>query len=121
MALDTETRALALQLLTAAVAADRKGKAGVAARLGTGRSRSLLARVLSPNDACAMSDKLAARVLDVYHVVRACPGTGGEMPVSECQRLSGGPAPTHNPQAMRIWKACRTCPFKPTKPQGDAK
>jgi len=119
MALNPETRDLALQLLAAAVAADRKGKAGVAARLGAGCSRPLLARVLSPNDPCAMSDKLAARVIDVYHVIRACPGTGSEMPVSECQRLASGPAPTHNPQAMRIWKACRTCPLKPT--QGVAK
>lgn len=114
MALNAETRDLALALLTAAVAEDRKGKAGVAARLGEGCSRPLLARVLSPNDACTLSDKLAARVLDVYHVVRACPGAGGAMPVSECRRISGGPAPTHNPQAMRIWKACRTCTFKPT-------
>lgn len=114
MALNAQTRDLALQLLAAAVATDKKGKAGVAARLGAGCSRPLLARVLSPNDDCAMSDKLAARVLDVYHVVRSCPGTSGEMPVSECQRLSAGPAPTHNPQAMRIWKACHACPFKPT-------
>lgn len=120
MALNAQTRDLALQLLADAVAgAGKGGKAAVAARLGAGCSRSLLARVLSPNDDCVMSDKLAARVLDVYHVVRACPGTGGEMPVSECQRLAGGPAPTHNPQAMRIWKACQSCPFKPVK--GDAK
>jgi hypothetical protein len=111
MAPETQVRDLALRLLVAAVAADRKGKAGVAARLGC--SRVLLARVLSPNDACALSAKLAARVIDVYHVVRACPGTGGEQPVSECQRLAAGHAPTHNPQAMRIWKACQTCPFKP--------
>ena len=115
MALNADTRALARQLLVAAVAADKKGKAGVAARLGKGCSRPLLARVLSPNDGCPISDKLAARILDVYHVVRACPGTGGEMPVSECQRLANGPAPTHNPQAMRIWKACQSCPFKPAK------
>ena len=117
MALDTATRDLARQLLVAAVAADKKGKAGVALRLGC--SRPLLARVLSPADACALSDKLAARVIDVYHVVRVCPATGGEMPVSECQRLAAGPAPTHNPQAMRLWKACRSCPFKPVR--GDAK
>lgn len=113
MALDTDTRAIAMGLLVAAVAADKKGKAGVAARLGEGFSRPLLARVLSPNDACPMSDKLAARVIDVYHVVRACPATGGEMPVSECRRLATGSAPTHNPQSMRVWKTCQTCPFKP--------
>lgn len=117
--LDAATRELAGRLLVAAVAADRKGKAGVALRLGC--SRPLLARVLSPADACALSDKLAARVIDVYHVIRACPATGGEMPVSECQRLAAGPAPTHNPQAMRIWKTCQSCPFKPLKHEGDEK
>lgn len=117
MPLNAETRDLAQALLADAVAADRQGKAGVALRLGC--SRSLLARVLSPADPCGLSDKLAARVIDVYHVVRACPATGGEMPVSECKRLAGGPAPTHHPQAMRIWKACRTCPYQPVK--GDPK
>ncbi len=121
MALDPATRDLAGRLLAAAVAADKKGKAGVALRLGAGFSRPLLARVLSPNDACGLSDKLAARVIDVYHVVRACPASGGEMPVSECQRLAAGPAPTHHPQAMRTWKACQSCPYKPLKPQGETK
>lgn len=117
--LDAATRDLAGRLLVSAVAADRKGKAGVALRLGC--SRPLLARVLSPADGCAMSDKLAARVIDVYHVIRACPATGGEMPVSECQRFAAGPAPTHNPQAMRIWKTCQSCPYKPLKQEGDEK
>lgn len=113
MPLNAETRDLAQALLAAAVAADRQGKAGVALRLGC--SRPLLARVLSPTDPCGMSDKLAARVLDIYHVVRGCPATGGDMPVAECRRIALGPAPTHHPQAMRTWKACQTCPFKPLK------
>ncbi|MBN8462655.1 MAG: hypothetical protein J0M01_07555 [Dechloromonas sp.] len=113
--LDPATRELALRLLVAAVAADKKGKAGVAARLGAGCSRSLLARVLSPNDEAGMSDKLARRVIDAYHVIRACPATDGEMPISECRRIALGHAPTHNPLAMRIWKTCQTCPHKPAK------
>jgi len=117
MALNAQTRALALQLLVAAVAANKKGKAGVATRLDC--SRTLLARVLSPNDPLEISDKLIARVMDIYHVVRACPATGGEMPRSECHRLASAPAPMHNPQAMRTWKTCQTCPHKPV--QGVAK
>ncbi len=108
-------RTLALSLLQQAVAADPKGKAGVAARLGEGFGRSLLSRVLSPNDALRMSDDLAQRVLDVLHVIRQCPATGGEQPISECHRLGAGRAPTHNPQAMRIWKHCQSCPNKPAK------
>lgn len=104
-------REIAMDLLVAAIAADPHGKSGVARRLGC--SRPLLARVLSPADACGLSDKLAKRVIDVFHVIRQCPAIGGEQPVNECRRLSTGRAPTHNPQAMRIWKTCQTCPFKP--------
>lgn len=120
MASNAVDRNLALQLLQKAIAEHPKGKAGVAARLGC--SRALLARVLSPNDEAGMSDKLARRVLDTYHVIRACPATGGEMPIHECRRIALGPAPTHNPQAMRIWKTCHACPHKPEpNPKGDPK
>lgn len=114
-ALTPASRDLAMQLLQQAVAADPKGKAGVARRLGPRCSRSLLARVLSPNDQLGLSDDLAQRILDVLHVVRRCPATGGEQPISECHRLAGGRAPTHNPMAMQIWKTCQTCPYQPAK------
>lgn len=114
MASNAPDLALARQLLLAAVAADPKGKAGVARRLGDGCGRSLLSRVLSENDPLGMSDKLAARVIDRYHVIPSCPATGQEQPRAECLRLSAGKAPTHNPQAMRIWKTCQSCAHKPT-------
>lgn len=103
---------LATRLLQEAInAAGKKGKAAVAIRLGYGRS--LLSRVCSPNDPVEMSGKLAQRVIDVYHVIPQCPATGLEQPRSECQRLSKGAPPMHNPLAMRIWKTCQTCPHKP--------
>lgn len=114
MANNAPDRDLAQRLLAEAVAADPKGKAGVARRLGDGFGRSLLSRVLSPNDPLEMSDDLARRVIDTLHVVRACPGTGGEQPIAECLRLATAKAPTHHPHAMRIWKACQSCPHKPT-------
>ena len=107
--------ALAMPLLAEAVAADPKGKAGVAWRLNV--SRALLSRVLSPNDPTGMSAKLAQRVIDCYHVVPACPYNGLARPRSECRRLALGPAPTHNPLAMQIWKTCQSCPHKPEKPR----
>lgn len=106
-------RALALQLLQQAVAQHPKGKAGVAIRLGYGRA--LISRVLSPNDPLEISEALASRVIDRFHVIPLCPATGQAQPRSECRRLSHGKAPTHNPLAMRIWKTCQTCPHKPAE------
>lgn len=112
MASNTPDIALATRLLQEAIeAAGKKGKAAVAARLGYGRS--LLSRVLSPNDKLEMSPALAQRVIDRFHVIPQCPATNLEQPRSECLRLSSGKAPTHNPLAMRIWKTCQTCPHKP--------
>lgn len=109
--------ALALQLLVAAVEA-AGDKATVAARLGYGRS--MISRVLSPNDKTGMSDALAHRVIDIYHVIPACPATGGEQPRAECIRLATSRAPMHHPAAMRTWKTCQTCPHKPA-PEGTSK
>lgn len=112
MASNAVDRDLARQLLVQAVANDPKGKAGVAARLGN-YGRSMISRVLSPADKAGLSEALARRVIDVYHVVPVCPSTGAEQPRSECIRLVSGKAPMHNPAAMRTWKSCQTCPHKP--------
>lgn len=109
---------LATRLLKEAVAANPKGKSGVGRRLGPGCGRVMISRVLSESDALVMTTKMARRVIDVYHVIPECPATGLPQPRMECLRLSKGSAPTHNPLAMRIWKACRTCSHCP---KGDAK
>ena len=102
---------LALRLLGEAVKGDKKGKAGVASRLGYGRA--MIARVLSPNDPLQITEALAQRVIDRLYVVAECPATLHSQPRSECRRLALGPAPTHNPLSMRIWRLCQTCPHKP--------
>ena len=108
-------RQLAMQLLTQAVQESPKGKAGVAVRLGYGRS--MISRVLSPNDKCEMTDELAQRIIDRFHVVPECPACPGQsMPRVECIRLCTGSAPTHNPLAMRIWRVGLTCEHNPKKP-----
>lgn len=103
---------LAMKLLVEAVkAAGKKGKAAVAPRLGV--SRCYLARVLSPNDACKLSDAVAIRIVDRYHVIPECPAVFQPMPRSDCHRIALGAAPTHNPSSMHIWRVCQTCPHKP--------
>jgi hypothetical protein len=112
----------ALRLLIDAVAADPRGKAGVAARLNV--SRPLLARVLSPRDTAGLSQKLAEAVIDHYDVIAVCPGTGEAQPRRECWRLAALAAPTHHPLAMRVWRACQRCPYQVSinhRPSGPGK
>jgi hypothetical protein len=104
---------LAMQLLTQAAQENPKGKAGVAASLGYGRS--LISRVLSPNDKCEMSEDLAKKIIDRLYVIPECPATSHPQPRSECSRLNSLPAPMHNPLSMRIWRVCQTCEYKPEK------
>lgn len=105
-------RELARRLLVEAVAAaGKKGKAGVAGKLGV--SRCYLSRVLSPNDACELSETVAQKIIDRFHVIPECPATLQPQPKSECVRISHGAAPTHNPLSMRIWRTCQRCPNKP--------
>lgn len=113
MATNSIDRAMAQQLLERAVASHKDGKAGVSRRLGPGCGRSLISRVLSSNDPTEISEKMARRVIECFHVIPHCPAIDGEQPLSECARIALGKAPTHNPQAMRIWKTCQTCPHKP--------
>lgn len=101
-----------LTLLRQAVAdAGRGGITRVATRLGV--SRPYVSQVLNglrPQ----IPAEFAARVIDRLHVVAQCPACNNlPQPRIECRRLSHGPAPTHNPLAMRIWKTCQTCPHKP--------
>ena len=111
--MDAERKALALQLLKQAVSDHPRGKAGVAIRLGYGRA--LIARTLSPNDPLEMSNPLIDRVIERLHVIPECPGNFQPMPYSECRRIAHGPAPTHNPGSMHIWRVCQACPHKPEK------
>ena len=112
---EQERRELALSLLRQAVKEHKRGKAGVAMRLGYGRA--LIARTLSPNDPLGLSKPLTDRIIDRLHVIKECPATFQEMPYSDCKRISRGPAPTHNPASMHIWKSCQDCPNKPPAKQ----
>jgi hypothetical protein len=103
-------------LLAEAVAADPKGKAGVAARLGV--SRPLIARVLSDNAPLDVSDKLAALVASLLTRF-VCPHLKTEITPAQCAAYAGRAVPTSNTREVRHWKTCQTCPHKPT--QGVAK
>lgn len=100
-------------LLSAAVEQGGKGAVSrVAARLGV--SRSYVSQVIN-NLRPSVPQQFIDRVIDRLHVVSECPATGLPQPRSECRRLALGPAPTHNPLAMRFWKCCQACPERPTE------
>lgn len=107
-----ETRAdLALRLLAEAVeTAGKGGKAAVALRLGV--SRPYVSRVMN-RDIDPAPESFIARVIDRLYVVAECPATERPQPRSECKRIARGPAPTHNPLSMRIWRHCQRCAHKP--------
>ncbi|MEW5905134.1 MAG: helix-turn-helix transcriptional regulator [Pseudomonadota bacterium] len=96
-----------LQLLKQAVN-DTNSHQSVADKLGISRaSVSLAARGKYP----AKTDKLEAKVLDVYSRV-TCPHTGNEITHVECRTTSTASTPTSSPQAMRQWRACQSCVHK---------
>jgi hypothetical protein len=100
-------------LLEAAVAAHPKGKAGVALRLGV--SRAYVSRALSEGKSgfAQVPKTFVDRVLDRLYVVPECPAISQPRPRADCQQIGNGPAPTHNPVSMRVWRACQQCPHKP--------
>ena len=99
-------------LLVAEVARDPRKKAGVATRLGV--CRAYVSRVMSTGSSAIpdVPQKFIDRVIDRFHVVDHCPATQQPQPRAICNK-SNGPAPTHNPLAMRVWRCCQTCPHKP--------
>lgn len=105
-------RALLIAAVSAEDARRRGGITRVAARLGVSRPYvSQIINGLRPQ----VPEQFIARVIDRLYVVDECPATGHPQPRSECRRIGMGPAPTHNPLAMRIWKHCQACPHHPEK------
>ena len=103
-------------LLETEVAADPKGKAGVAARLGFGRS--YVSRALATGRSRAgftggVPQAFIDRVIERLHVIE-CPANYQKQPRGACRKANEA-APTHNPLAMRIWRACQSCANKPVK------
>ncbi|MGE4539239.1 MAG: LacI family transcriptional regulator [Desulfovibrio sp.] len=57
------------------------------------------------------TDKMAARVLEAFRRV-VCPLLDKEVTPAECAK-NGGRVPTSSPAALRLWRACQTCPHRP--------
>lgn len=92
-------------------AVDKTNITAVAIKLGV--SRTAISLVLADKYP-AKTDKLAARVLDVFARI-TCPHTGIEITHAECRTLATSAVPTSSPQAMRHWRACQSCIHKGEK------
>lgn len=84
-----------------------------------GYSRTAVSLALTGNYP-GRTDKLAATVLAILGR-QACPHLGREVTPAECAG-NAGEMPTSSPAALRLWRACQTCPHRPednpiTKPR----
>lgn len=77
----------------------------VAAKLAM--SRTAISLVMSGNYP-AKTDKIAARVLDVYGRV-SCPFLGADIVQAECRAQRSSAVPTSSPRAMQFWRVCQGC------------
>lgn len=77
----------------------------VAARLKV--SRTTISLVLAGKYP-ANTDRIAARVLDVYGRVD-CPFLGSEIVQAECRAQRSSAVPTSSPRAMQFWRVCQGC------------
>jgi hypothetical protein len=104
--------ARAVSLAQEAIAADSRGMAGVAERLGISRTTlSLYMADKYPAEPAKIEEKIMGLVDEVE-----CPALGGELVNRSwlCANYAGfGEPPTHNPMRHQHWQTCQTCPHKP--------
>ena len=95
--------------------AARTSIAATARRLGYSRTAVSLALA---GKYPGSTDRLAATVLDILGRL-ACPHLEREVTPGECA-VNGGQMPTSSPAALRLWRACQTCPHNTTRRPGTA-
>jgi len=104
-------------ILTAAVAADPRGRQGVADRLGEGCGRASLSLVLNGKYP-AGTGNIARRVLEVFDRYH-CPYLGTDVQASFCIEVNAAPVPTWDPAALDLRRRCQTCEHRPGSPAHD--
>jgi hypothetical protein len=98
-----------LQLLTAAISADPRGKAGVAERMDI--SRPYVCRVLS-GSIPVPSPRFIDRVLKTYQRLD-CPHLGTSLAHSECQAHASRSYAALSHMEVDHWRACQRCQHRP--------
>ncbi|MGC0153308.1 XRE family transcriptional regulator [Chromobacterium vaccinii] len=94
-----------LDLLRAEAA---RGSIGTAAA-AVGYSRSTVSLVLAGKYPAPVDRIAAAVMLRLAPASTHCPYLEQSIERVECQRISSGPVPTHNPLKLAHWRACQQC------------
>lgn len=63
--------------------------------------------------------KHGQKIVQTYRAGLHCPHQQKTIAPEDCAAQAALPMSTANPEALRFWRACRHCPFNPTK-TGDA-
>ena len=80
-----------------------------------GVSRTLVSLVASDNYHARL-DKFAKKVLDAFDGFE-CPHLGSRVTTNACRANAVRQAPTSSAREARHWRACQSCPHKPTEEQ----
>lgn len=97
------------QALDRAIAADPRGKLGVAERLGV--SRPYVSRITT-GDIPQASPRFIQRVIDVYLQVD-CPHLRRSLPPGQCRAYATRAYADIAREDVPHWRACRRCPQRP--------
>ena len=98
-----------LSLLRTAIAANPRGKAGVADAMGI--TRPYICRVLS-GSIPVPSPRFIGRVLKTYQRID-CPHLGTSLAYSECQAHASRTYAALSHMEVDHWRACQRCPHRP--------
>lgn len=85
---------------------EKSSKQAVADELGV--SRTVISLVMNEKYP-ASTDKIEERVNNLYSRLQ-CPHTGENITITACKANQTATAPTSSPRAMRLWRACQSCP-----------
>lgn len=94
------------------LAAEATATNRTAAAQRIGMSRTAVSLILSNKYDSPSTAHVERRVMEVLGRIE-CVAVGQSLTVEQCQTFYTRPAPTHNPMAMQLWRACQQCPFNP--------
>lgn len=98
-------------LFDAALVAANGNRAVVAAELDLSRT---IVSLVAADKYHARTDAFARRVVEVYGGVE-CPHLGTRITGAACKTYALAAAPTSSARDARHWRACQSCPHKPTE------
>lgn len=59
--------------------------------------------------------KHGAKIVRTYQAGQACPHLRRTISFADCATNASAPMSTASPESLKLWRACRHCPFNPVK------